>query len=292
MSQSPYPNTPMGRLKMTRQDADLKLSRQIRMGDDLVNTYYVSRGDLHYGKEKYEEWDRYNQALLRDIFEEGGTVVRHYLNYNGRMVLFTHDPLAKQAVAFKEHIGAVVELIENIKDQLLLYDEPNAAAAVREASSARERRVALAAQATNEVFVVHGRDERWKHEVSRFLEQGGVKPIILHEQASGGRTIIEKLEEYSKVAYAVVLLTSDDLGGPREADTSDMRLRARQNVILELGYFLALVGRDRVCALYQEGVEMPSDFAGMLYVQLDDSGGWKLELSRELRAAGIPFNLE
>ncbi len=137
---------------------------------------------------------------------------------------------------------------------------------------------------------MHGRDERWKHEVSRFLENGGARAIILHEQVSAGRTVVEKLEEYSKVAYAVVLLTPDDLGGPRETDISDMRLRARQNVILELGYFLALVGRDRVCALYLEGVEMPSDYAGVFYVRLDDSGGWKLELSRELRAAGIPFS--
>ena len=81
----------MGRLKMARQEADLKLSRQIGMRDDLVNTCYVSRGDLYYGKEKYEEWDRYNQAFLRDIFEEGGTVIRHYLNYKGGMILFTLD---------------------------------------------------------------------------------------------------------------------------------------------------------------------------------------------------------
>ena len=291
ISQSPNPDIPAGRLKVTRQQADFKLSRQIRMGDDLVNTFYSSPGTLNYGIERYEAWDKYNQALLRDIFEDGLPILRHYLNQRGRLNLLAYDSLAKQAVDFKEHIGKVVELIDDIKDKLFLYDDPNIATVdVSEGISAKEQRAALTAQATNEVFVVHGRDERWKHEVSRFLENGGARAIILHEQVSAGRTVVEKLEEYSKVAYAVVLLTPDDLGGPRETDASDMRPRARQNVILELGYFLALVGRDRVCALYLEGVEMPSDYAGVLYVRLDDSGGWKLELSRELRAAGIPFS--
>lgn len=98
------------------------------------------------------------------------------------------------------------------------------------------------------VFVVHGHDNEAKEGVARFLYKLGLEPIILHEQASAGRTVIEKFETYSHgVAFAVVLLTPDDLGAAA-ADVSNLRSRARQNVIMELGYFIGKLGRMRVCA--------------------------------------------
>lgn len=55
--------------------------------------------------------------------------------------------------------------------------------------------------------------------------------------------------------------------------------RARQNVIMALGYFIARVGRDRVCPLVRNEVEKPSDYAGVVWVPLD-SGAWKLALMK------------
>lgn len=98
----------------------------------------------------------------------------------------------------------------------------------------------------NKVFVVHGHDEGARESTSRFLERLGLTPVILHEQASEGRTLIEKLEHYGDVDFAVVLLTADDVGGKSAAELSP---RARQNVIWELGYFVARLGRSNVCAL-------------------------------------------
>ena len=114
-------------------------------------------------------------------------------------------------------------------------------------------------------------------------------PIILHEQPNQGRTVIEKFEAHSDVSFAVVLLTPDDMG----AVVSSTRLapRARQNVILELGYFIGKLGRSRVCALYVEGVEIPSDIHGVLYVPYDDSQGWRLKLASEIRSVGIAVDL-
>ncbi len=109
---------------------------------------------------------------------------------------------------------------------------------------------------------------------------------ILHEQPSGGRTIIEKLEHNADVAFVVVLLTPDDLGRARDGLE---RPRARQNVILELGYFIGKLGRGRVCALVRDGVEKPSDYDGVVWVPLD-SGGWKLALMQEMNEAGVPFD--
>jgi predicted nucleotide-binding protein len=138
---------------------------------------------------------------------------------------------------------------------------------------------------------VHGHAEATLQEVARFLEQIEQEIIVLREQPNRGRTIIEKFEEYGDVGFAVVLLTPDDRGGPAAATYEEQGLRSRQNVILELGYFLGRLGRSRVCAMYTEGVEIPSDYSGVLYVPLDSGGAWRLHLARELKAAGFPIDM-
>mgnify|MGYP001793401162 CR=1 FL=1 len=140
---------------------------------------------------------------------------------------------------------------------------------------------------TNEVFVVHGHDGQARESVARYLEKIGFKPIILHEKASSSMTIIEKIEAHSEVAFTVVLLTPDDVGGN---DDSRLLPRARQNVILELGYFLAKLGRKKVCALKKGDVETPSDFDGIMYVPFDDGEAWKVTLAKEMRAAGLEID--
>ena len=137
---------------------------------------------------------------------------------------------------------------------------------------------------SNKVFIVHGHDGEARESVARFLTTIGFVPVILNEQANRGRTIIEKVEANADVGFAVVLLTPDDLG--RAKSETDLEPRARQNVLLELGYFMALLGRDKVCALRRGNVSVPSDFAGVVWEAMDDAGGWKLKLARELQAAG------
>jgi predicted nucleotide-binding protein len=141
------------------------------------------------------------------------------------------------------------------------------------------------------IFLVHGHDEGLIHEVARFLETLDIKVIVLREQPNDGRTIIEKFVDYSDVGFAVVLLTPDDKGGPINTPFEVYKPRARQNVVLELGYFLGKLGRRRVSALYREGVEIPSDYSGVLFVPLDSDGAWRLKLARELKAAGIEVDM-
>lgn len=140
------------------------------------------------------------------------------------------------------------------------------------------------------VFIVHGHDEAPRETVARFIGQQGLEPVILHEQANAGMTIPEKLIKYGDVGFAVVLLTPDDLG--RGAHETIDRPRARQNVILELGYFVGRLGREKVCALLKGDIEMPTDYVGVVYVKWDDAGAWKMSLAKELDAAGydIDFN--
>ena len=146
-------------------------------------------------------------------------------------------------------------------------------------------------QATRDVFIVHGRNEAYRETVVRFLEKLKLNPIILHEQPNKGRTIIEKFVDYSNVSFAVVLLTGDDRGGLKDAAFDSQQLRVRQNVILELGFFLGKLGRERVCALYENGVEIPSDYDGVIFLPLDSGGAWRMALAREIKEAGLPIDM-
>lgn len=142
------------------------------------------------------------------------------------------------------------------------------------------------ARIKRKVFIVHGRDNEAKQEVSRFVESLGLEAIILHEQASTGMTIIEKIEHYSNDAdFALVLYTPCDLGrGATEGNPPNKR--ARQNVVFEHGYLMAKLGRKNVCALVKGSLEKPNDISGVVYVDIDPSGAWKIEVSKELRAVG------
>lgn len=147
-------------------------------------------------------------------------------------------------------------------------------------------------QKGNNIFLVHGRNEAARDKVARFLQKLEISLIILDEQADKGRTVIEKFLDHSaEVGFAVVLLTADDRGGPRDGKYEDQQYRARQNVWLELGFFVGKLGRSRVCALCEEGVEIPSDYKGVLFEHFDNEGAWKLELAKEIKAAGISVDL-
>jgi len=139
----------------------------------------------------------------------------------------------------------------------------------------------------NRVFVVHGQNESARKKIVSFLSEVGLNGIVLHEQPSMGRHLLTKfIKEAELATFAVVLMTDDDVGGLND---SDLAPRARQNVILELGYFLSHLGQQQICALVTPGLETPSDFDGIVYISMDEDGKWETELRRELRAAGMPL---
>lgn len=137
---------------------------------------------------------------------------------------------------------------------------------------------------TKQVFIVHGHDDIAKLEMASFVKSLGLEPIILHLQASSGRTIIEKIEHYSNVGFGMVLYTPCDIGAKVGALTS--AYRARQNVVFEHGYLIGKLGRPRVAAIVKGQVETPNDISGVVYIALDDDGKWKDSLTNEMRAVG------
>jgi Predicted nucleotide-binding protein containing TIR-like domain len=119
-------------------------------------------------------------------------------------------------------ITTLEEIITRFKEELELAP-PNSADQIMASVGDKPRKA----------FVVHGHDEAARESVARFLERIGFEPIILHEQANQGRTVIEKIEAHGDVGFAIVLLTPDDEGRLKGGTSQP---RPRQNVLLELGY--------------------------------------------------------
>jgi predicted nucleotide-binding protein len=185
-------------------------------------------------------------------------------------------------------------LLKSSEAEGLLVADPRAGtvkltdAAIARARVVQRDRDAVAPKAAGPrtVFVVHGRNARVRNAVTKCLKDLGFEPIILQDRPNKGRTIIEKFEANANVEFAVVLLTPDDVGASA-SKPKKLRRRARQNVILELGYFIGRLGRDKVCPILAPDVETPSDIHGVVYVPFDSKGLWRRTLAKEIRESGI-----
>lgn len=142
------------------------------------------------------------------------------------------------------------------------------------------------------IFIVHGHNEEMKQSVARTIEKLNLKAIILHEQPNRGRTIIQKFIDNSDVGFAIVLMSADDYGFKKTEEATNASLRARQNVILELGFFLGKLGTERVIAIFEQtdNFEIPSDYDGIIFIPYDRGGRWKYDVVKELKA--LSYNVD
>lgn len=147
----------------------------------------------------------------------------------------------------------------------------------------------------NSVFLVFGRKKDLRNEVELQLKKWGVSCITVSDDGDIGDTTIESLEKLStRAKFAVVLFSGDDEGRLYEPDVLEenkqkLAIRARENVVAELGYFMAKYGRDNVCTLYEKGVNIPSDFSGVTYISLEYN--WELKLAQCLQNKGFNIKL-
>lgn len=213
-----------------------------------------------------------------DVEEIVTLIITSFIDYKKNNEDFT-DVIESSTIAgfTKENILKIKDAFDTHKNKAL----PEKEIKVKEAS----KNVKPSSVGNKkDVFIVHGHNEELKEKVARTLEKLKLNAIILHEQSDEGLTIIEKFEKHSNVDFAIVLLTYDDYGNVKSNEEKNKR--ARQNVILELGYFIGKLGRSKVMPLYEKGVELPSDMSGVLYTIIDDSENWKFRLVKELKASG------
>jgi predicted nucleotide-binding protein len=275
-------STTLPRLTVSRSELDRRLEDRITRGRELLGRSIANLDDLEAARSDYGKWDDYNTTLLRRSFSSSEPADEYSAPVP--MIFTGHETLQERMVDLGRDISRSIERLTSIKERLELFDEESEE--TPRAALGRER-----PDGGTTIFVVHGRSEAPKLEVARFLDQvTTLQAIILHEQPNSGRTIIEKFEDHAATAaFAVVLLTGDDEGGLAGSGVS--RRRARQNVVFELGFFIGVLGRARVAVLHEEDVELPSDMSGVLYTPLDPGGAWRMELAREMRAAGLEIDL-
>jgi predicted nucleotide-binding protein len=279
---SPAPRDVTVFLAVSREEARQRVTARIAKGEELKSRPIRDRQELNEAEAEYLNWTEYNGEMLRRI-------------YTSPQLADEYD--RSPAIAF---IGSVQRFDEEIRDLHESIDRK-----CRRLASIEERielvplapnvgddrppAKAIAGVANDKVFVVHGHDEAVREAVARFIHKLGLVPVILHEQVNQGLTIVEKLERHGDVGYAIILLTPDDVGG---TNPESLQPRARQNVVLELGYFVGRLGRNHVCAIHRGTVELPSDYVGVVYVPFDSAGGWSIQLAKELRAAGFEIDTD
>ena len=229
---------------------------------------------LQYDSPKFEKWKRGARVHIGHIFGEESSHVAEFMR------IFPSWILPNNAQEHVQDLDSASALLESMIEEIETHWENDNATQISSSPQANDR------PNLKKVFVIHGRDDGAKETVARFLTSLGLEPVILHEQANLGRTIIEKFESHTQVGFAVALLTPDDVGSLKDEEHNS-RPRARQNVIFEFGYFIGKLDRKRVCALVKGDVEKPSDYDGVLYIPLDNSDGWKLQLVKELKSAGL-----
>lgn len=256
-----------------------KLSERVSEGKKIKERRLNSEADLEQAREERTKWSRYNIEYLTRAFDNESLALEYQAVPQWGVIRMS-PTFFQHVEGFIETVSRQITVLQSIMERLELIPESLPHSQVQAVPSS----VTLSKSA---VFIVHGRDDSAKTEVARFVEKLSLEAVILHEQANEGLTIIEKFERHAAtVGCAVVLLTPDDVAAPK-ATPEDLKARARQNVILELGYFCGALTRAKVCVMYWPGVELPSDIHGLTYIPYDPQGGWHLPLARELKRAGL-----
>lgn len=252
-----------------------KLKNIISEIDDLISKG-VTSSDVTFSK-----WENKAKSFLLSIYNKDDYQYQEFDNISFHYTDFCEingfGPSINQVDVCRKGLLTAKGQLENILETM---EEENGSSVSISDSEAN-------IQKYDKVFIVHGHDGELKQSVARIIEKQGIEAIILSEQANKGRTIIEKFEAYSDVSGAICLFTADDFGRAKK-DSSD-NIRARQNVVLETGYFMGKLGRDHIVILADNGIEMPSDLSGVVYTNTES---WKIDLLKELRAMGytVDFN--
>lgn len=273
----PPKSTP--KLRVPRHQALRDLEEQTEFGAQLMKRRVSSETSLVKLADEIEEWSEENLRLLATSLSSDAYAYEYNESIRRPRINRNRDP-RDEVTRFREALDDQLVALDSICKRIELLEEENPARTGKKRPAVAQR-----------VFIVHGHDDAARLQVETTLHKLGFDPVVLSEATSGGKTIIEKFESHSAdVGYAIVILTPDDEANSRRQPET-RSFRARQNVVFELGYFVAKLGRSHVCTLSKEGVEIPTDLHGVVYVPMDEHGHWKLRIAKEMKQAGLPVDL-
>ena len=266
-------------LLMSRSDFKDQLTDTITNGNKLFGKDIDYKNFLTF-KDEYSLWDDYNFHFLNNAFEG------HYNHIAKDYKSITHNALSYKRHNRPDEVTIEKELLKK-KLSYLNFLLANCHSFI---NIDEKKMIDTNNQTTDKskVFIVHGHDELAKITVESFIKDLGFEPIILHKQASSGKTIIEKIEAYTDVGFGIILYTPCDIGS-KNLKPFELKPRARQNVVFEHGYLIGKIGRGNVCAIVKDDVEIQNDISGIVYVQM--IGQWKIDLAKELKSSGYNVDM-
>jgi predicted nucleotide-binding protein len=282
-SLQPIPERESSFLVKSKEVFKKELKERILYGEECLKLEIKTIDDFEMIKKEYSLWHDYNLELLKQSFNEPYNEYRkeydeiHSLGY---FFIVGTTSLAQEIKDFVDKFNSKVDSLKKLVQKIDLLKS-----SLVEFEDIKDKKTEFD---NLKVFIVHGHDNLAKMETAKFIEQLGLIPIILHEQASSGFTIIEKIENYSNVGFGVVLYTPCDLGAKKGNET-ELKLRARQNVVFEHGFLIGKIGRKNVVALVKGDVETPNDISGVVYISMNNN--WKLDLAKELRNTGFQVDM-
>ena len=270
-------------LTISKTELNEKLQERILIGAELFNRTINTHLEFSKLQRDYSDWNDYNSEYLKQSFNIPNNEYKNGYDESGKYIgLYDRDnSQAKKLQNFKERIYGKIDRLKKLKAKSELLKSQIVETATKENKIEVSR---------TEVFIVHGHDEVAQSKTARFVEKLGFKPIILHEQSSSSRTVIEKIEAYSNVGFGIVLYTPCDIGAKKE-ENPNYKNRARQNVVFEHGFLIGKIGRENVCALVKGEIETPNDISGVVYVKMETDEAWQLKLAKELRSSGYDVDL-
>ena len=264
-----------------------ELVERIAIGTEITKDRIDNDELFGIARKEFSEWSDYNLELLKQSFSEPyNEYWRSYDNSDsgvGLLAAIGGRRQPGQALSnFVQRIEHKLDNLNKLKNKVSLIESS--------VEDAEPLKVFATEMNMSQVFIVHGHDEEAKTKTARFVEKLGFEAIILHEQASSSRSIIEKIEEYSDVGFGIVLYTPCDIGG-KQTEKPELNSRARQNVVFEHGFLIGKIKRENVCALVKGNVELPNDISGVVYISLDDADAWKYTIAKEMRASGYDIDM-
>ena len=223
------------------------------------------------GNDEYETWETKTGIFLKDKFGEKSPIYKRFSD-----IIFYSLYSSGFTRACRDALPTIEGYLEDMEEDM--KDTP--------ANNSLDTSTHSTNTDFSQIFIVHGHDGEKKEAIARLIEQQGIHPIILSDEVNSGATIIEKIEKHANVGAAICIFSPDDIGKSKKENVEQDR--ARQNVVLETGYFMGRLGRDRVIILSNGDLEFPSDLQGIVYTGAE----WKIKVLKELRNIGFDVSLD
>jgi predicted nucleotide-binding protein len=247
------------------------MSTNLELIQDLLN----QAQEISYQNGKRDAVEKRAEMLFRKIFNDKTPYIKSLkeITYSPQ-IWHTETPESVFESKFNDGKDKLLNLLRVVYEDLQLNIIPMKSTSIAD---------------SRDVYIVHGYNEQMKSVVVRAIEQLKLASVILHEHPDKGKNIFQKFTDYPNPIYVIVLLSADEVAYEKDHSPETAQYRATQNVILELGYFIGKIGRERVLVLHEtvSNFEIPTDYRGIPFVPFDKVGGWISELVKNLTALGI-----